>query len=494
MQHLYLPPPPVTKVLSTDDYVVRHSIFYHGNSERLLTVGHPYFALKDGGKKLDVPKVSPNQYRVFEVVLPNPNKFALADPSIYNPEVSRLVWAVRGLEVSRGQPLGVGLSGNPNFNRLLDVESPSKAQDNGADNDKRVNIAFDVKQSQVLIVGCTPAIGEHWKLAKACGGVPADNCPPLELVKTQIEDGDMGEVGFGAMDFKALQASRSEVPLDLVDTTSKYPDYIQMGQETSGNSMFFFARREQMYTRHFMVRDGLLENEKVPKEMYVARAQDDDKKSHRYQYTHTPSGSLVSTDSQIFNRPYWLQRAQGLNNGVCWHDKLYVTVFDNTRGTNFTISVKKQAAGGDQYDPKNYHVYLRHVEEFELSFIFELCSVPLTPETMAHLHTMDPTILEDWEIGINPPVSSQLETTYRFIASSATRCNRPPAPPLEPSKGTFWTIDLQERLSLDLDQFTLGRRFIVQGGLSRSRVARKRRASTSSAKTKAKRPAKKRRT
>nr|UWL63439.1 L1 major capsid protein [Equus caballus papillomavirus 2]UWL63445.1 L1 major capsid protein [Equus caballus papillomavirus 2]UXM19338.1 L1 major capsid protein [Equus caballus papillomavirus 2]UXM19344.1 L1 major capsid protein [Equus caballus papillomavirus 2] len=489
-QHLYLPPNPVSRVLGTDEYVKRLSVFYHGNSERMLMVGHPFFALKNDRDKLDVPKVSSNQYRVFEVVLPNPNKFALADQNIYNPETSRLVWALRGVEVSRGQPLGIGVTGSTVFNKLYDVENPGKRQEAaGEREDKRVNMGFDVKQSQLLMVGCKPAIGEHWTKARPCnGGGPDAACPPLELVHTPIEDGDMGDIGFGCLDFKYLCENKSDIPLDIVDATCKYPDYIKMGQEASGNCMFFYARREQMYTRHFFARDGEV-GEKAPEGAYMPRT-DKDKVSDRYVYGATPSGSLVSTDSQIFNRPYWLQRAQGQNNGVCWHDKVYVTVFDNTRGTNFSISVKKAQAGGvTEFSSTNFKTYLRHVEEYELSFIFELCSVTLSPEVMAHLHTMDPDILEEWEIGINPPMSSQLSDTYRFITSSATKCPRPVVPDPQPAKLTFWQIDLQERLSLDLDQFTLGRRFLAQSGLSRRGVSRKRPAPST---TRSKRPTKKR--
>ena len=41
---VYLPPStPVARVQSTDEYVERTNIYYHANSDRLLTVGHDYF-------------------------------------------------------------------------------------------------------------------------------------------------------------------------------------------------------------------------------------------------------------------------------------------------------------------------------------------------------------------------------------------------------------------------------------------------------------------
>ncbi|AFS89116.1 L1 [Equus caballus papillomavirus 5] len=471
-QKFYLPPAPVTRILSTEEYIQRHEIYYHGSSDRLLSVGHPFFPYKSGS--VDIPKVSSNQYRVFKVTLPNPNKFALPDKDIFNPEKNRLVWALRGMEVGRGQPLGVGVTGNPNYNRFYDVENPKRAQEPGGP-DNRVNMAFEVKQSQILLVGCKPAYGEYWSLSRPCSGVAPQDAPPIELRSTIIEDGDMGEVGFGNLDFKELAANKSDIPLDLVNTQSKYPDYIRMGQDPSGDSMFFYARREAEYARHFYTRAGQLKEE-IPKDIILKNAASDEGK--RYLYGSTPSGSVVSSDSQIFNRPYWLFQAQGQNNGVCWHDNIYVTVFDNTRGRNFTISVSANGQEVEQYANNSFNVFLRHVEEFELSFILQLCTVPITSEVVAHLHTIDPSILEDWEIGVNPPLSSHLGNNYRYNDNSATRCTKPPVEPQDPLPPlNFWSVDLSERLSLDLDQFQLGRRFLAQLH-STTRITRKRKLST----------------
>ncbi|AFS89109.1 L1 [Equus caballus papillomavirus 4] len=469
-QKFYLPPAPVTKVLSTEEYVQRHAIYYHANTDRLLSVGHPYFPYKQN--KIDIPKVSANQYRVFEVTLPNPNKFALPDRNIHNPEKNRLVWALRAVEVSRGQPIGVSVTGSPVFNRLHDVENPRKNEGGagGGAEDTRVNMAFEAKQCQLLLVGCKPAYGEYWTLSRPCNGVQQQDSPPIELVSTVIEDGDMGEIGFGALDFGTLAANKADVPLDLVNAISKYPDYIKMSQDPAGDNLFFYVRRETEYARHFYTKAGTIK-EAMPDSVFIkGRASSG---SSNYVYGCSPSGSVVSTDTQIFNRPYWLFQAQGQNNGVCWHEKIYVTVLDNTRGTNFSISVSKDMRPVDNYQTDKFHLFLRHAEEYELSFILQLCTVALTPETVAHLHSVDPKILEEWEIGVNPQLSAAVENTYRY-SSSATRCQLPPVvpePPLNPPN--YWKVDLSERLSLDLDQFPLGRRFLAQigGGHSRKRKA-----------------------
>nr|WJJ59315.1 MAG: L1 protein [Leptonychotes weddellii papillomavirus 10] len=463
-QKLFLPPTPVATVPSTDDYVQRLNLFYHAESERLLSVGNPYFAVNGVNGTVKVQKVSPNQYRVFRAKLPDPNAFAFSDGYVYNAETERLVWALRGVEVSRGQPLGLGLSGHPLFNRQIDVENNTKGPPQ-PNKDNRQNMAHDVKQTQVLIVGCIPATGEHWQPSETCDKrpLPEKECPSLELANTVIQDGDMCDIGYGAMDFDKLQYTKADVPLDIVKSVCKYPDYIKMSKDVTGDSLFFFSRREQMYTRHFFTREGV-PGEDVPDELYLKNV-DKQRPIKNHSYFGTPSGSLVSSDAQIFNRPYWLQRAQGRNNGICWNNEVFVTVVDNTRGTVFNISVKKTAAEQEVYDAQNFYEFCRHCEEFELSFIFQLCKVALVPETLAHIQAIHPSVLDNWNLGLQPPQSTLLEDKYRYPKSAATPCPRkePPKPPDDPyANNTFWNIDLTESFSADLDQYPLGRKFLTQ--------------------------------
>ncbi|AOY65119.1 L1 [Equus caballus papillomavirus 8] len=480
-QKLFLPPTPIAKPQSTDAYVTRTDMFYLGHSERLLTVGHPYWEIKQD-QTVTVPKVSPNQFRVFRVRLPNPNKFAFPEKSVFNVESERLVWAVRGVEILRGQPLGVPVSGHPLFNRLADVENPNKGGEVTQDN--RQNVAFDVKQVQYFCVGCRPALGEHWTKSKTCVGVPdrVGSCPPIEMITSSIEDGDMIDLGFGAMDNYNLQANRSDSPLDTVLAVTKYPDFIKMSNDTYGDSSFFYSRREQVFSRHFFSRGGSV-GEELPATLYLKPKQAPPRVGTSV-YTSTPSGSLVTSDAQLFNRPYWLQRALGLNNGVCWNDQLFVTVADNTRGTHMTISVSKTGKPPDNYQADQFNVFLRHVEEYELGFIFQLCKVSLTAETLAHIHNMDPSILERWELGVAAPQAQSVEDTYRYIQSLATKCpdNVAPKPPEDPyDKLRWWDVDLTERLSTDLEQFPLGRKFLLQSNLQP--VTRKRKPAPSKPRT-----------
>ena len=497
---VYLPPTtPVAKVQSTDSYVERTNVFYHATSDRLLAVGHPYFDVRNNdGSKIEVPKVSGNQYRAFRVQLPDPNRFALADMSVYNPERERLVWGLRGLEIGRGQPLGVGTTGHPLFNKVRDTENSNSYQE--VSTDDRQNTSFDPKQVQMFVVGCIPCLGEHWDKAEVCpdAGNQLGLCPPLELKNTVIEDGDMFDIGFGNINNKVLSFNKSDVSLDIVNETCKYPDFLTMSNDVYGDACFFFARREQCYARHYFVRGGsvgdLIPDETVNQDhkyFLPAKAGQAQRKPGNSIYFPTVSGSLVTSDAQLFNRPFWLQRAQGHNNGILWSNQMFLTVADNTRNTNFTISVTTDAGDINEYTATNVREFLRHVEEFQISIILQLCKVPLVPEVLSQINAMNSGILEEWQLGFVPTPDNAVHDTYRYINSKATKC--PDAATAEQKedpfgKFTFWNVDMTEKLSLDLDQFPLGRKFLYQAGLQ----TRKRTLRPSS--TKSSKNAKKRRT
>nr|AEI61077.1 late protein L1 [human papillomavirus 31]QNM66773.1 L1 [human papillomavirus 31] len=464
---VYLPPVPVSKVVSTDEYVTRTNIYYHAGSARLLTVGHPYYSIpkSDNPKKIVVPKVSGLQYRVFRVRLPDPNKFGFPDTSFYNPETQRLVWACVGLEVGRGQPLGVGISGHPLLNKFDDTENSNRYA-GGPGTDNRECISMDYKQTQLCLLGCKPPIGEHWGKGSPCSNnaITPGDCPPLELKNSVIQDGDMVDTGFGAMDFTALQDTKSNVPLDICNSICKYPDYLKMVAEPYGDTLFFYLRREQMFVRHFFNRSGAV-GESVPNDLYI-KGSGSTATLANSTYFPTPSGSMVTSDAQIFNKPYWMQRAQGHNNGICWGNQLFVTVVDTTRSTN--MSVCAAIANSDTtFKSSNFKEYLRHGEEFDLQFIFQLCKITLSADIMTYIHSMNPAILEDWNFGLTTPPSGSLEDTYRFVTSQAITCQKtaPQKPKEDPFKDyVFWEVNLKEKFSADLDQFPLGRKFLLQAG------------------------------
>ncbi|ATQ38187.1 L1 [Gammapapillomavirus sp.] len=473
---LYLPPAkPTARVLRTDEYVIGTDVYFHAESDRLLIVGHPHFDVIENGNNISIPKVSANQYRVFRCKLPDPNKFALVDPTVYNPERQRLVWRIIGLEIGRGGGIGVSSIGHPLFNKIRDTENPNQYP--GAEGaEQRMDVSMDPKQIQMFIVGCKPATGEYWDTAPKCAEGERGDCPAIQLVNDTIQDGDMGEIGFGALNFKALQQDRSGVTLDLVNTYSIYPDFLKMNKDKYGDSVFFFGKKESMFARHLWARAGVM-GDSIPESNYLHPADGSTQSSNlgSHVYVNTPSGSLITNDSSLFNRPYWLRQAQGANNGVCWSNDLFITVLDNSRGTNFNISVLKEQKTLDsnyKYTASDFKQYSRHVEEYELQFVFQLCKVNLDPDVLAHINAMNPRILDEWQLAFVPTQSTDLEDAYRFIKSNATRCHltEDQETNTDPYKDkTFWLVDLQERFSSDLSQHTLGRKFLYQVGLLNGR-------------------------
>lgn len=460
---LYLPPPPISPVLCTDDYVHNKGIYYYGDTERLIFVGHPQYAVPGPTDPNEIPKCSPNQWRVFRVSLPDPNSFALPDSTVHNPTEEKLVWSVRAVQVCRGQPLGLSVVGHPYFNSYMDAESLTKKTQEQQDDDRKL-AGMDPKQCQFLLMGCKPAIGEYWDFAPDCPQQPRlpGRCKALQLMHKPIEDGDMMDIGFGAANWKNLNQNKSDLPLDICQATCLYPDFIQMSEDALGDSMFFFARREAIFARHIFARGGN-EIESPPNDCVLST----ESNTRLGNFQTTPSGSLISTDMQLFNRPYYILQAQGMNNGVCWNNEVFLTVGDNTRGTSLSISMSKDDSPITAYNSKNINHYHRHCEEYKLGFVFELSAVRLTNDVIGYLNVHQPDVLKRWEITVTSQNSS-LEDQYRYLKSHATKCppKETPEDSTDPySKMNFWKIDLRDRLTLDLKQYALGRRFLLQAGI-----------------------------
>mgnify|MGYP001507902060 FL=1 len=197
-----------------------------------------------------------------------------------------------------------------------------------------------------------------------------------------------------------------------------------MQNDVYGDSCYFFARREQCYARQFVVRGGK-PGDDIPGEQIDAGTYKNDfyipaatgqtqKNIGNSMYFPTVSGSLVSSDAQLFNRPFWLQRAQGHNNGICWANQLFITVVDNTRNTNFSISVYTEngkVTDINEYDANKFREYQRHVEEYEISLILQLCKIPLKADVLAQINAMNPSLLEERQLGFVPAQDYPLQSS-----------------------------------------------------------------------------------
>ncbi|QGM48360.1 L1 [Hemidactylus frenatus papillomavirus 2] len=470
---MFLPPPPNAQpLLSTEDYCSPTDIYLLGRSPRLLTVGHPYFAVGEGTSTAEaVPLVSGHQYRVFRVQLPDPNDaLFLPDTSIHSPD-HKLVYRLTGIEVKRGQPFGIGASGNPEMNLGRDVENTAAPPVEDGEEVKGekvlVSNAFDPKQAQMFIVGCTPAVGQYWGPAKACSDTSHTNgtegkCPRLQLYSEAIQDGDFFDMGLGAMDHGALTKDHKQLPLELWNRTTKYPDWIQMEGDPYGDSCFFLYKWEQLYGRHFHDTYGAVGEKYTPPSGSTSPTL----KRDNYLYHVTPSGSLVTSDKQLFNKPYWLGSAMGHNQGILWGQQCFITVLDNTRAHNMLVSQASESSSST-YESSHLNNYLRHAEEFSITMVVQVCRIKLNSETLFHIQGMAPHIVDDWGFSPAPlpgPSTSGFHSQYRFSHNAATVCDKDQelaaAAPRDPyADMKFWDVRLE--LKPELHTASLGRKFML---------------------------------
>lgn len=103
-----------------------------------------------------------------------------------------------------------------------------------------------------------------------------------------------------------------------------------------------------------------------------------------------------------------------------------------------------------------------------MEFIVELCKISLTADIIAHINVMNPRILDEWELAYVPPPPEGIHDTYRYLLSMATKCpdDDSPKEKKDPWEAyTFWNVDLSEKLTAELSQTALGKRFLYQLGL-----------------------------
>lgn len=467
----YLPPahPQATYFSTTDDFVSSTGRYATGHSGRLLIVGHPYFTVPangNGNGKVLVPKVNANQYRVFRCILPDPNKVPICQGP--EPEGFKYVWRLRCVRVGRGQPFSVGLSGAPKFNRGLDLESvphpkAAAAAADGDNKDQRVPFAYDPKQMQILIVGCAPAKGEYWH-SKSCNGDGSESpppCPAIELQTHDILDGSMCDIGTGSLSHELKNPN--DLPLELVDELPVYPDVIGMQNDPTGDSCFFMVKREQLYLRHAFLKDGT-QGEPIGTE------------TTGYTFSPGTSGSLINSDTSLFGKPYYLNQAQGANNGVVWDNTLYITLLDNTRNNTMVISSKGQNGNGS-YDQTKWTNYLRHVEEYDLHLGLELCKVDMSATVLYHMMIHNPGILDKWGYTTEAPTQhrppdSPSDTSYRYSKdppsagySGAISCHAPDSSDTEDEEEDFfehgfWNLDFRSKINFESRATSFDRAFL----------------------------------
>ncbi|QYW06007.1 L1 protein [Papillomaviridae sp. Haddock_c45] len=430
---------PVSPVMrSTDEFTHDTGLVYAVTSQLMSLIGHPHYDITKSRKRrgktvtdVILPMVSPFQFRVFELNLPDPNHMSFPETLEHrNLSSQRYVWSVEMVEVTRNGPLGVPLTGNSMFAKFADIENPvvdwtkrekQKGAKGGVDNkDGRVMVGFDGKQTQFIAIGAKPLKGFSWTGTES--GVKG-GCPILTRVVEDIKDGDLGDIGFGNIDPATLCLDEWHLPIEMKDRKCVSPDIDNMLKDGMGDCMFMYINREQLFAKHFwdMAGNGgeVTEDMTKPLEGKVI-----------------PSGSLAASAQSIFGKPYWLNQSVGPNNGLLWDNKLYVTCMDTTHGASFNIVVPKpqtagdgdqlqQAAGSDNhfssakpceefnplsseydsarnadaYDPSKWNEFQRHVSEWSVEAIVRLKTITLEGELMLLLDQKYPDLLNNWGFG-----------------------------------------------------------------------------------------------
>ncbi|QYW06044.1 L1 protein [Papillomaviridae sp. Seabass_c24797] len=432
---------------STDEYTTDTGLSYAVKSDLIVLVGHPHYDItaekkRKGKKKKDVllPMNSPFQYRVFKLQLPDPNKMTFPETLGHRTlETEVFVWSVEMVEVTRGGPLGVPITGNSMFAKFKDIENPdvdwtkqvSRPQTDTKDG--RVMVGFDGKQTQLIAVGGKPLDGVYWDGDSS--QVPKGSCPILVRKNKTIEDGDLGDIGFGNMNPDTICKDEWHLPIEMSERLTIHPDFPKMQHDSMGDACFMYVLKEQLFGKHFWDMAGIggeqTVDNTVPLEGKVI-----------------PSGSLTASGQSIFNKPLWLNQALGPNNGLLWNNELFVTCMDTTHGGSFNVVVPEKNAGSDDkpqggkmnlitsqtntgqqqdesdsdddcfqgfdtisasekhsmqtadpYDPTKLVEFQRHVSEWQVQAIVRLKKISLEAELMLMLDNQYPKLLKDWGFG-----------------------------------------------------------------------------------------------
>ena len=80
---------------------------------------------------------------------------------------------------------------------------------------------------------------------------------------------------------------------------------------------------------------------------------------------------------------------------------------------------------------------------------------------------MNPRILDDWELAYVPPPPEGIQDAYRYLQSEAIKCQQDTEQKEKKDpydNYVFWTINLTEKLTAELSQTALGKRFLYQTG------------------------------
>ncbi|QXT57756.1 L1 [Rhinella marina papillomavirus 1] len=340
---------PPQKLLKTSDAYTTSTDFWFTVQSKIVTLqGNPFEEFKQDDKT--VPFVSPLQFRVVKLNLPDPNSMSIQGMS-QSLNSRRFFWQLKGFSIHRQQPRA-----HPYTSRVK-WDSGTAVED--------FNLVFDPPTRQFIIIGAKPALGTYFEWDNAKAGV---------LIKkvSEIEDGDLVDVGFGTL--KVPDQYKSQFPNIMSKAQTKDIALLDMLEEETGDRLFTFLDREQSFAKTFE----------------ATKLQSGETKEE-YECAWTiPSGGLVSSLNDIFNKSFWINKSGHENNCVAWDNSFFFTFCDTTRGQIYSLP-NSDGTGA----------LMRFVSEFQIEAVVRLVSVTLESQFLQYINRINKGLLSKWGFGFS---------------------------------------------------------------------------------------------
>lgn len=256
-------------------------------------------------------------------------------------------------------------------------------------------------QRQIICVGCKPAIGyyEQWN--------PATNV--FFRGTDPLEDGVIHEFGYGNH-WAGDSPDETVVPLEMLagsDQEEKEKNFtycldkIGMDNDNTGDSNFLIIERQAEGVRHTLSAGN------HDAEFTAGTTGDYKNVTSSADPLCAKTAGMVSNTTDIFNKSYWLNKAKGVNNGILWGNKLYITFVDNMRGFIYRRNEAK-TTGDNSYDPTKIQYRLRHIKEYQVSVIVRKCTVKLEAKLITSLLQLNKEWLANLGFKFNTPTAESL--------------------------------------------------------------------------------------
>lgn len=424
-----LPPQNIWK--TSDSYTTPTDMYFTIRSQKIISQGHPYWGNDT------MPLNSPNQWRVMCLDLPDPNSFNIAQEGIALKS-KKYLWQLKGFRINMDGEIGNSVETNVHFDPEYDTSDPPVAKN-------FTNLSYTPPLQQTICVGCRPAYGVYFTPRDFDNGNEADFIPEVK----EIHDGDLIPVGFGNVNINPLLESGKKQYLNGKDyypaimalnpqNIPKVLAEIDMAMEDTGDRDFIIVKREQVFSQSIV-------QSKRPNQDRPPDAEDWLYKAN----WSIPSGSVISSLNDIYNKTYWVNRGEHQNNCLAWDDKFYFTFCDNYRARSFVLPVWNQAGDVDK-GPK---LALRYIRQFQVEAIVRLVEVTLEAELIQYLYRINRQLVEKWGYGWssfkNPSNSTFFQNHVKNEEEEYSR---------EPEVNCLY-FDMTGHVSSDMGSTKIGRHF-----------------------------------